>query len=70
MDFNWSNTVLRSIAGSFVLVRLTPIYTFGASYIGTFFVLLLLQIIAVVLWQAVLWPRLFSPLRHLPAPKV
>ncbi|KAL2044903.1 hypothetical protein N7G274_002678 [Stereocaulon virgatum] len=69
MDFPWSSAVLRSIAGSFILVRLTPIYTFGASYIGTFFVLLLLQIFAVVLWQAVLWPRLFSPLRHLPTPK-
>lgn len=70
MDFPWSTTVLGSIAGSFVLVRLTPQYTPGASYIGTFWVLLLLQVLAAVIWQAVLWPRFFSPLRHLPTPDV
>ena len=70
MDLAWSNVAFTSVAGSLLLVRLTPQYTPGASYIATFCLLLLLQILGFVIWQAVLWPRFFSPLRHLPEPKV
>lgn len=70
MDIPWQVIGLTSIAGSFVAVNLSPQYYVMTSYIWNFLILLLLQATAVFLWQAILYPKLFSPLRHLPTPSV
>ncbi|KAG0646456.1 Cytochrome P450 monooxygenase FUM15 [Hyphodiscus hymeniophilus] len=40
------------------------------SYAGDFLQLLILQVVGYLLYLIVLYPRCFSPLRHLPGPKV
>lgn len=70
MDLPWVPIALSSVAASFVLVHNAPQYSISASYVKTFVVLEAVQILLGVLWQAILYPKLFSPIRHLPQPKV
>lgn len=70
MDLPWLPIGLSSLAGSFVLVHNAPQYSISASYVKTFIVLETVHILLGLLWQAVLYPKLFSPIRHLPQPKV
>lgn len=52
------------------LVQLFPGYSVRGSYGLTFTVLFLAHAFALVTWRVVLWPKVFSPLRHLPEPSV
>lgn len=69
MDLPWLPIGLSSVAGSFVLVHNAPQYSISASYVKTFLVLETIQILLGLLWEAILYPKLFSPIRHLPQPK-
>ena len=70
MDLPWLPIALSSVAASFVLVHNVPQYSISASYVKTFVVLEAVQILLGVLWQVILYPKLFSPIRHFPQPKV
>ena len=70
MDLPWLPMALSSVAGSFLLVHKAPNYSISASAVKTFLVLETIHILLGLLWKVVLYPKLFSPLRHLPQPKV
>ena len=70
MDLPWSSIGLSSLAGSLILVHNAPHYSVSASYIKTFLALETVQVLLGLLWQVILYPYLFSPIRHLPQPKV
>ena len=70
MDVPWQFITISSLAGSFGLVRLAPLYSPSRYFIATFVLVFLGEIIAAITWQAILWPRFISPLRHLPEPPV
>ena len=70
MDLPWLPIGLSSLAGSFVLVHVAPQYSVSASYVKTLIVIETIQVLLGLLWQAILYPKLFSPIRHLPQPEV
>ncbi len=61
---------LTSVLGSLFLVRQVSRYAIAHSYIWTASVVFLVQFLAFATWKVILYPRFFSPLRHLPQPKV
>ncbi|ERF74949.1 hypothetical protein EPUS_05157 [Endocarpon pusillum Z07020] len=61
----WAGT---SIASSIFLVQLAPEYSVGGSYIWTAVPLFLLQWLVYAFYSIILYPKFFSPLRHLPSP--
>lgn len=70
MDLPWWPIALTSVVASFIIVHNAPQYSISASYVKTFMVFEAVQILLGLLWQAILYPKLFSPIRHLPQPKV
>ena len=70
MDMPWLPMALSSVAGSLLLVHKAPDYSISASAVKTFLVLETVHILIGLLWKVVIYPKLFSPLRHLPQPKV
>ena len=70
MDVPWQFITISSLAGSFGLLRLAPQYSPSSYFIATFLLVFLGEIIAAITWQAIIWPRFISPLRHLPEPPV
>ena len=70
MDLPWLPIGLSSVVGSLLLVHKAPQYSVSASYVKTFLVLETIQILLGLLWQVILYPKLFDPFRHLPQPKV
>jgi hypothetical protein len=63
---------LIAAAISYVLIN-RPSYRYligGPSYAGDFIQLLMLQFCGYVFYLVMLYPKYFSPLRHLPGPKV
>lgn len=63
----WAGT---SIASSILLVKLAPHYSIGGSYTWTAISLFLVQWLMYGTYAVILYPRFFSPLRHLPGPPV
>lgn len=59
-----------SIVSSILLVNLAPEYSVGGSYTWTAIPLFLLQWLRWAVYAVILYPRFFSPLRHLPGPSV
>ncbi|RDW77310.1 cytochrome P450 monooxygenase-like protein [Coleophoma cylindrospora] len=61
---------ISSAAASFALVNFQPnVLLFSRpSYLGTFVQLFLVQFILWGIWKVLLYPKFFSPLRHLPSP--
>ncbi|KAL8736801.1 MAG: hypothetical protein Q9166_000167 [cf. Caloplaca sp. 2 TL-2023] len=59
---------LISIFGASSLVKLLPQWSINASFLPTFLALLSLQFTVLFAWNVVLYPKYFSPLRHLPEP--
>ena len=51
---------------SVVLSRYAPRYTLGL--ITTTILLFLFQFLAYQVWQIIIYPRFFSPIRHVPTP--
>ena len=70
MDLPWPQIFLSSIAGSFCLVRFAPQYALWDSYLATFLIFFLIGSLGGAVWKVFLWPKAFSPIRHLPQPKV
>ena len=70
MDVPWQFITISSLAGSFGLLRLAPQYSLSSYFIATFLVVFLVECIAAITWQAIIWPRFMSPLRRLPEPPV
>lgn len=70
MDLPWSRITLSSLMGSFCLVQFAPHYSISVSYVQTLAVLQFVLTTAAAIWKVILWPKLFSPLRHLPSPSV
>lgn len=72
MDLPYWPIALSSVAASFIIVHNAPQDSIFASssYLKTFMVFEAIQILLGLLWQAILYPKLFSPIRHLPQPKV
>lgn len=66
----WQVAVLSSVTAATLLVQFAPKYSILHSYIGTFLVLFAAQLLALATWTVVIYPKLFSPLRHMPEPKV
>jgi hypothetical protein len=71
-DLPFKAITALSTVSSYVLVAHKPdLLLFSRpSYAGTFVQIWWLQFAAWVFWKVILWPKFFSPLRHLPAPKV
>lgn len=57
-----------SIASGVFLVHFAPGYSLGRSYTWTAVALFLLQWLVYGIYSVILYPRFFSPLRHLPSP--
>jgi hypothetical protein len=65
-----SMTALSAVS-SFVLVGYRPdlLLSSRPTYIGTFVLLWILSFFGWAFWKVILYPKYFSPLRHLPMPK-
>ena len=70
MDVPWQLITISSLAGSFGLLRLAPQYSPSSYFVATFLLVFLVECIAAIVWQAIIWPRFISPLRNLPEPPV
>jgi hypothetical protein len=62
----WQLVFVSSITAAVALVQLFPQYSVRGSYALTFAPIFLLQFLGLATWSVILWPKLFSPLRHLP----
>lgn len=65
-----SMTALSAVS-SFVLVGYRPGFLLSSrpTYIGTFVLFWILSFLGWAFWIVILYPKYFSPLRHLPMPK-
>ncbi len=70
MDLPWPQIALTAIAGSAGLRQFLPQYSLSRSFFGTFFILISILSVLGAFWKVILWPKFFSPLRHLPQPPV
>ena len=65
---------LSSAVLSYGLVALIPrldgFQAYNATYLGSFFLFVFLQLVSWAGWKILIYPKYFSPLRHLPGPKV
>jgi cytochrome P450 len=61
----WAGT---SIAGSVLLLKLAPQYSVRHSYPWTAAAIFFSICLVYYIYAVVIWPRVFSPLRHLPQP--
>ncbi|CZR50970.1 related to isotrichodermin C-15 hydroxylase (cytochrome P-450 monooxygenase CYP65A1) [Phialocephala subalpina] len=70
-DIPFKAMTALSAVSSFVLVGYRPdlLLSRRPSYIGTFMFIWLLSFSAWAFWKIILFPKFFSPLRHLPMPK-
>ncbi|KAL8913726.1 MAG: hypothetical protein Q9172_007223 [Xanthocarpia lactea] len=59
---------LISIVGAFSAVRIVPHWSINQSVAATFLSLLSFQFTILFVWNVILYPKYFSPLRHLPEP--
>ncbi|KAL8780064.1 MAG: hypothetical protein Q9213_006654 [Squamulea squamosa] len=57
-----------SAIGAFSTVRIAPQWSLNESFLATFVALLSFQFTLLFTWNVVLYPKYFSPLRHLPEP--
>ena len=61
---------LSALASAVLLVNVKPEYSLKASYLWTFLTLYFVQFFARSTWSWYIYPNFFSPIRHLPEPKV
>lgn len=62
--------LFASILSAFALVNLYPRWSIGESFYATFLGLLSFNFTVLFAWNVILYPKYFSPLRHLPEPTV
>jgi hypothetical protein len=70
MRVTYTQAILASLAVTAVAVRLPPQYVYFSGFTSTFLSVSFVLISALSVWRVFLWPFYFSPLRHLPEPKV
>jgi hypothetical protein len=70
LSANVPRMFLSSSAGSVLLTRVATSYAPTTSYVGNFLILLFGQLFVFLTWKVVIWPKLLSPLRNLPQPRV
>jgi hypothetical protein len=64
-------TVLtNSVSGTILWNRFLPQYAPFHSLVANFSFLFAFQYFLYTIWSVILWPKLFTPLRNLPSPKV
>lgn len=68
--FPWRVCALISLTATSLIALLAPDYIIASSLLRTFVVLFLAQISLTSIYQVFLYPKCFSPLRHLPGPSV
>lgn len=59
-----------SLLGAFTLVKLYPQYSINESILATSLTFLSFTFTLWFSWNVILYPKFFSPLRHLPEPAV
>ncbi|KAA6413515.1 MAG: cytochrome P450 [Lasallia pustulata] len=64
----WQLSALVSFAASVLLVQLAPQLSISASYVRAFSATFGLQLLIWAVWTVLIYPKLWSPLRHLPHP--
>lgn len=73
MDLPWKRIFVGALTGTAALTQLASTlsgYKTPISPISVLFVLLLTLLILVFTWKAILYPKLFSSIRHIPGPSV
>ncbi|MCJ1387575.1 hypothetical protein MMC18_000418 [Xylographa bjoerkii] len=68
MVARWQLALLASAAEAVALVQLLPKYSISGSYGLTFAAIFSLHFLGLAIWTVFLYPKLFSPIRHLPQP--
>ncbi|KAI4135313.1 MAG: hypothetical protein LQ347_000766 [Umbilicaria vellea] len=64
----WQVSLLLSFVASVLLVQKAPQLFLSASYLRAFSVTFGLELLALSVWKVIVYPKLLSPLRHLPHP--
>jgi hypothetical protein len=59
-----------AVTAAVLLVRLAPEYSIKRSYLWTTSGFIALSVLWQFIYRCILYPEYFSPLRHIPAPKV
>lgn len=72
MILPWRSISIFAATGSYTLVSFRPDLLFFSkpTYLGTFLQLWILGLAVWAVWAVMLYPKYFSPMRHLPGPKV
>jgi hypothetical protein len=70
MGVTYPQAILASFVVSAAAVRLPAQYALFSSFTTTFLSVAFVLLSALSAWRVFLWPFFFSPLRHLPEPKV
>lgn len=73
MDLPWISIFVGALASTTALTQLAPSlsgYKTPISPIPTLFLLFFALLILAFIWKAILYPKLFSSIRHLPGPSV
>jgi hypothetical protein len=70
MPPRWQFAILTSLAVAYAIVQKCPKLAVLSSFSLIFTTLLLVQWFALAIWKVTLYPKLFSPFRHLPHPTV
>jgi hypothetical protein len=68
--FSLPSLTLAAAAESFLAIRLFPDYYGTQSHLATVATILLINYAFGLVFWTLLYPRLFSPLRRIPGPKV
>ena len=63
---SWTFSAGASFAASILICETLPPSTYTSSYLFTATTILLLESVILGIYNAILWPRFLSPLRHLP----
>lgn len=64
----WQVAALSCAVAAGLLVPLAPRFSVAASYLWTFVALYSASLLSNFAWTVIIWPKIFSPLRHLPHP--
>ena len=69
MGFPWKRIFFGTLTGT-ALTQLAPKYRTPISPTPFFFLFFFTLLILTVTWKVILYPKVFSPIRHLPGPSV
>lgn len=73
MDLPWKSIFVGALTGTTALTQLVPRlsgYKTPISPIAALFLHFFTLLILALTWKVILYPKLFSPIRHLPRPSV